>query len=588
MLNYRFPRKQALYLINDVVGVPQPQAGSELEELDSEMVTAIFDEAARFGETLLAPSNRQGDLEPAKLTEDGVQETSGFAEIYSQFCEAGWPSLAGDPQYGGQGLPNLLSVATNEIWQSANLAWALCPLLTSGVIEALGVHGSDALKALWLEKVTSGEWTGTMNLTEPDAGSDLAALKSRAVPKDDHYLITGQKIFITWGDHRMTENIVHLVLARLPDAPAGVKGISLFLVPKYLLDEKGNPGRRNDLRAVALEHKMGIHGSPTCVMSYGDEGGAVGYLLGEPHQGLACMFTMMNSARQAVGLQGLGVAERAYQAARDYARERVQGTLADGSRVTIINHPDVRRMLVQMLASCEAMRAFVYEAAAEVDRARNAEGEERKRREARVALYTPLVKGWMTELAQEVCSLAMQVHGGMGYIEETGVAQLYRDARILPIYEGTTGIQALDLIGRKIAADRGAALGDLFAEIDAAIETCSLAPAVLSDGLREALSQSRRCVDNLMARAKADPAAPAAGSVNLMLLLGYLCGGWMLLRSAQRAAEHERQGEDRAFWQTRQQVASAYAEQLLGRCAALAQAANAGSVTLMGIDEEQF
>ncbi|WP_432698207.1 acyl-CoA dehydrogenase [Marinobacterium sp. YM272] len=588
MHNYRYPREEVLFLLNDVIGLPRPAEGSEGEELDSDTVAAVIEEAARFGENLIAPSNVTGDRQPPQLGETGVTETAGFADIYHQFCEAGWPALGENPAYGGQGLPNLISTATSEIWQSGNLAWALCPLLTFGAIDALEHHGSDTLKSIWLEKLISGEWTGTMNLTEPDAGSDLAALKTRAEPEGDHYLIQGQKIFITWGDHQMASNICHLVLARLPDAPAGVKGISLFLVPKYLLDDQGVPAQRNDLRPLAIEHKMGIHGSPTCVMSYGDNGGAVGYLVGEPHQGLTCMFTMMNSARQSVGVQGLAVAERAYQAARDYARERVQGTLKDGSRVTIINHPDVRRMLVQMRASCEAMRAFAYEAAAEVDRARAVEGEEQARREARVALYTPLVKGWLTELAQEVCSLAMQVHGGMGYIEETGVAQLYRDARILPIYEGTTGIQALDLIGRKIAADRGAALEDLFEEISGSLKACPDAPAPLREGLEKALNQARRCVGHLMQAAGQDPAAPAAGSVNLMLLLGYLCGGWMLLRSAQRAAEREKQSDNSAFWQTRQKVAAAYAEQLLVRCGYLAQAASAGSANLMEIDEDQF
>jgi alkylation response protein AidB-like acyl-CoA dehydrogenase len=580
MLNYRFPRDEALFLLQDVIALPA------MDEVGSEMVGAIMDEAARFGETCIAPANVTGDQQPATLTESGVEETPGFADIYRQFQEAGWPSLAGDPEYGGQGLPNLLSTATSEIWQSANLAWALCPLLTQGAIDALSHHGSEALRTTWLAKLISGEWTATMNLTEPDAGTDLAALKTRAVPEGDHYRINGQKIFITWGDHRMADNIVHLVLARLPDAPAGVKGISLFLVPKFLLDDQGQPSRRNDLKAVALEHKLGIHGSPTCVMSYGDEGGATGYLVGEPHQGLACMFTMMNAARQAVGVQGLALSERAYQAARDYARERVQGTLRDGSRVTIVHHPDVRRMLLQMKAACEGMRAFAYEASAEVDRARAAvDDKEREAREKRVALYTPLVKGWMTELAQEVCSLSVQVHGGMGYIEETGVAQLYRDARILPIYEGTTGVQALDLIGRKIALDGGEALNALFGDIERSLSECGDAPEVLRTGLSEALHALQDTVQVLMTPNPEDPQAAAGGSVSLLMALGYLCGGWMLLRSAHQAAQPE---ETTPFLQMRQQVATAYAEQLLVRCSALAQSARAGAKTLMQVDEAQF
>ncbi|MBY4677483.1 acyl-CoA dehydrogenase [Marinobacterium arenosum] len=590
MSDYRFPRQDALFVLQQLVGLEALCRQAGLDEVNDELVSAILDEAARFGAEQLAPSNVQGDRQPARLGEQGVEETAGFAELYRQFRDAGWPALAGDPRYGGQGLPNVLSTAVNEIWQSANLAWSLCPLLTQGAIEALQYHGSDTLKQTYLPMLVSGEWVATMNLTEPDAGSDLAAIKTRAVPEGDHYRLSGQKIFITWGDHRMTDNIVHLVLARLPDAPAGVKGISLFLVPKFLPDEQGGFTELNDLQASALEHKLGIHGSPTCVMNYGDGGGALGYLVGEPNAGLACMFTMMNSARQAVGLQGLSVAERAYQQARDYARERLQGTLPDGRRLTIIHHPDVRRMLMQMKASLEAMRALAYVAAAEVDRARHVgEASDQNRHQARVELYTPIIKGWLTELAQEVAYLAIQVYGGMGYIEETGVAQYYRDARILTIYEGTTGIQALDLVGRKILADRGAALVALLDEIDADLQVADKSLEPLRQRVSRALQQARQAGQWLLSAAAENPQAAGAASVPLLMLLGYLCGGWQMLNAAQRAGELLQAGEgDADFLRAKQVTARFYCEQLLPRCDSLLAAIVAGPEAVMALKEEQF
>ncbi|MBV1789694.1 acyl-CoA dehydrogenase [Marinobacterium sp. D7] len=587
MSEYTYPRNEALFLFNRVLRIPELCRLGGLDEVNEELITAVLDEAARFGSERLAPSNREGDINPARMTDDGVQEPPGFAELYREFCDAGWPSLIAPTEFGGQGLPNVLSVAVHEIWNSANLAWALAPLLTQGAMEALVAHGSEQLKSLWLARLVSGEWTGTMNLTEPDAGSDLAALRTRADPEGDHYRIKGQKIFITWGDHRMASNIVHLVLARLPDAPAGVKGISMFLVPKYLLDQNGEPGEQNDLRAVSLEHKMGIHGSPTCVMSYGETQGAIGYLIGEENRGLACMFTMMNSARQAVGLQGLAVAERAYQVACRYARERVQGEI-DGQRVAIIHHPDVRRMLAQMKAANEAMRALAYEAAAEVDRARLAEDEQtRATHQARVALYTPIVKGWLTELAQEVVSLAVQVHGGMGYIEETGVAQYLRDARILPIYEGTTGIQALDLVGRKILADDGRALAELLDEIEASIQSAGKAGERIKQRMAQALDTARETQIELKALMNSDPLSAQAGAVSLMLQLGYLCGGWMQLRAAQEAGMGLDEGEG-GFYSARQLSAELYADLLLPRCEALKYAVLSGASNLMALEDEQF
>lgn len=422
MADYVHPYRDTEFVLNEVLGFERLCAELGLGDINSELAAAVLAEAGKLGAEVLAPLNAVGDREGVRLTEHGVKEAPGFADAYRLFSEGGWCSLTAPEAFGGQALPSVLGTAVSEVWHAANMAFALCPLLTQGAIEALAHHASAPLQARYLPRLVSGEWTGTMNLTEPDAGSDLAAVKARAVPEGEHYRITGQKIFISWGDHQMTSNVIHLVLARLPDAPAGVKGISLFLVPKFLPNAAGEAAEPNDVRCVSLEHKLGIHGSPTCTMSFGEQGGAIGYLVGEPHAGLACMFTMMNHARQAVGLQGLAISERAWQDARSYARERLQGTQRDGSRYPIIRFPDVRRMLMQMKASTEAMRALALLAAAELDRARHApDPASHRARQGRVDLYTPIIKGWLTELAQEVTSLAVQVHGGMGYVEETGV-----------------------------------------------------------------------------------------------------------------------------------------------------------------------
>lgn len=592
MSDYRFPYQDALFVLNELVGLEQICHQAGLDDFAEGLGEAVLDEAAKLGEEQLAPLNRVGDQQGATIANGNVQQTEGFAEAYQQFCDGGWPSLAGNPEFEGQGLPLSLSVAANEIWQSANLGWALCPLLTQGAIEAIEKHGSEKLQTTYLPKLISGEWTGTMNLTEPDAGTDLAALKTRAIPEGDHYRITGQKIFITWGDHQMTDNIVHLVLARLPDAPAGVKGISLFVVPKFLLDAEGNvTAKRNDVTPVALEHKLGIHGSPTCVMSFGDRGGAIGYLVGAENNGLACMFTMMNDARQAVGLQGLAISERAYQQALEYAKERIQGTLRDGSRISIIKHPDVRRMLLQMKSVTQAMRALAYIARAEADHERNAEDESsRATHHARTELYTPIVKGWITELSQELTYLAVQVHGGMGFIEETGVAQHYRDARILTIYEGTTGIQALDLIGRKTLADKGAALSAFLAEIETdlnAINSESLLKMVQS--VMAALDDAKSAFSWVLDTGAKDSAAAGTASVNFMMLLGYLCGGWLMLKSAAIAEKKlSLPDADKAFLESKIVCARFYAEQLLPRTGALLIAIKSGGESVMSLSEDQF
>ncbi len=591
MSEYRYPNRDVEFALREVVGLDALCAELNLPDINMELASAVLDEAGKLGAGVLSPLNPVGDRQGARLTEQGVEQTAGFAQAYRQFVEGGWNGLTATESLGGQGLPKVLGAAASEIWNAANMAFALCPLLTQGAVEALVQHGSKTLQAAYLPKLVSGEWTGTMNLTEADAGSDLAAVKTRAIPDGEHYRITGQKIFITWGDHQMTDNVIHLVLARLPDAPAGVKGISLFLVPKFLLDADGKPAARNDVQCVSLEHKLGIHGSPTCVMSFGDQGGAVGYLVGEAHQGLACMFTMMNAARQNVGIQGLAIAERAYQQALEYAKERLQGTRKDGSRFTIIHFPDVRRMLLQMKSSIEAMRGLALLAAAEIDRAEHAQGAAASQHQQRVDLYTPIVKGWLTELAQEVTSLGIQIHGGMGFIEETGAAQYYRDARILNIYEGTTGIQALDLVGRKTLANAGNWLATLLDEMAQELQAARGEPrlASLTNALDSALTAARDIRQWLLDKGPQDAQLPGSISVNFLMLCGYLCGGWVMLKTAMRAQALLDAGDgDRAFLEARVVSARFYAEHLLPRTAALQQSIRAGSDSIMALSPEQF
>ncbi len=592
MSDYLYPYQDGVFVLNELVGLGRICNDAGLGDFSEGLAESVLDEASKLGSEQLAPLNGIGDQLGASVQDNSVQETPGFSDAYRQFCEGGWPSLSGNPEFGGQGLPNVLGTAVNEVWQSANLAWSLCPLLTQGAIEAIETHGNTQLQSDYLPKLISGEWTGTMNLTEPDAGTDLAALKAKAIPEGDHYRIHGQKIFITWGDHQMTENIVHLVLARLPNAPEGVKGISLFVVPKFLLDSSGNvTNQRNDAFSVSLEHKLGIHGSPTCVMSFGENEGAIGYLVGEENNGLACMFTMMNDARQGVGLQGLAVSERAYQHALQYAKERIQGTLRDGSRVSIFKHPDVRRMLMQMKSCTQAMRALVYVARAESDHAANAMTDELKaQHQSRTDLLTPIVKGWVTELSQELTYLAVQVHGGMGFIEETGVAQYYRDARILTIYEGTTGIQALDLVGRKTLADGGVALESLLNEMSGdldAVETPELQDVV--DALQRALLSARAAKRWVLECAGKDASAAGSASVSYMMLMGYLCGGWLLTKSAMIAqTKLSQEGADSEFLQAKIVSARFFAEQMLPRIEGLLPALLSGGETTMLLKEEQF
>ncbi|WP_370279953.1 acyl-CoA dehydrogenase family protein [Pontibacterium sp.] len=593
MSTYTAPYADANFVIKELVKFDQYCSEAGLEEVNSELASVIIEEAGKLASDVLAPLNSTGDQNGARLEDNKVIETEGFADAYQQYVENGWATLTGPEEFGGQALPNVLGTAVNELWHSANMGFALCPMLSQGAVEALIAHGSDELKAQYLPQLISGEWTGTMNLTEPNAGSDLAAVASKAIPDGDVYKITGQKIFITWGDHQMTSNVVHLVLARLPDAPAGVKGISLFIVPKFKLDANGEPGELNDVACVSLEHKLGIHGSPTCVMSFGDNGGAEGYLVGEANKGLMYMFTMMNHARQSVGLQGLSISERAYQQSVEYAKERIQGTRKDGSKMAIIEHPDVRRMLLAQKSGIEAMRALAYVAASDVDKAHSKDAEVAKHYQPRVDLLTPIVKGWMTEFAQELTSLNIQVHGGMGFIEETGAAQHYRDARILPIYEGTTGIQALDFIGRKMLMDQGAALESLQSEmmitVNALATVDSPVFAKLHRELRTAVERSMQVRSWLLDKSASNRDLASSVCVDFLMMHGFLCGGWLLAKSALSAQELMGSGEYADdFLRTKLITAEFFADNYLPRANRHADVVMSGLSGACEIDTEQF
>lgn len=499
-MTYRPPVADIMAALKYAGGLPEAIDDGLIDGLDMETVEAIIGEASRFGADVLAPLNVTGDRQGAVLQQGQVKTADGWREAYRAFCEAGWNGLSGPVSHGGQGLPNIVSTAVSEIWNAANLSFGLCPLLTQGAIHALTADGSEDLKRTYLARMVSGEWTGTMNLTEPQAGSDLGAIRMRAVPHGDGtYRLSGTKIFITYGEHDLTENIVHMVLARLPDAPEGTRGISLFLVPKFLVDGDGLLGARNDVVCTGVEHKLGIHGSPTCTMTYGENGGAVGYLVGEPNRGLTTMFIMMNEARLGVGVQGVAIAERAMQQALDYAHLRRQGRASGGAPAggmdPIVAHPDVRRQLLTMRALTAAARAICFATAVAGDRAqRSRDGGERTRYAHRAALLTPVAKAFATDVGCEVASIGVQVHGGMGFIEETGAAQYYRDARILPIYEGTNGIQAIDLVVRKLPLENGAAVADYLAELEAVLGRVA---AVNDPGLQAAAVHLRKALDCL-------------------------------------------------------------------------------------------
>ena len=591
---YTAPLQDMHFAINQLAGLGEVTAMPQYGEINAELAAAVLDEAARFAQEVLEPLNRSGDQQGARLADGKVTAPDGFAKAYQQFVAAGWNALGGQPDYGGQNLPHIVSMPVQEIWNSANMAFCLCPMLTTGVVEAMHVHGSAEQQRLFLPKLTTGEWAGTMNLTEPQAGSDLSAVRTRATPEGDHYRLRGTKIFITWGEHDMSGNIVHLVLARTPDAPEGVKGISLFIVPKYLVNADGTLGARNDVKCVSIERKLGIHASPTCVLSYGEEKGAVGYLVGEENRGLEYMFTMMNHARLGVGIEGVGIAERAYQHALQYAQTRVQGReigQRSGDRVTIIHHPDVRRMLMTMRSQIEAMRGLAYTAAAALDKAKHHPDEkERARQQAYVDLLTPIVKGWCTEQAVEIASMAIQVHGGMGFIEETGAAQYLRDARITTIYEGTTGIQANDLVGRKVAFEKGATAQAVIAQmrgLDAPLAQAGL------DAMRENLKSA---VDGLEAATRwlvesyaRDPRAAAAVSVPYLRLFGTVAGGAVMARAA-LIAQEKCKGADKgdAFHKAKLATARFYADHLLPQSQALARQITQGAGSVLAIDPAEF
>ena len=595
MIPYNAPTRDMAFVMKELGLLAKVAALPGFEEATEETVDAILEEAGKVASEVIAPINYSGDKEGVAFENGVVRTPEGFPEAYGAFVEGGWSTLAFDPDYGGQGLPWLVATAVQEMWKSANLAWSHCTMLTQGSVELLQEHGTEAQKATYLGKLISGEWTGTMNLTEPDAGSDVGALKCKAEPNGDHYLIRGQKIFITYGEHDMAENIVHMVLARTPEAPPGARGISLFLVPKHLVNKDGSLGPHNDLRCVSVEEKLGIHASPTCVLAFGDNEGAVGTLIGEENQGLRAMFTMMNNARLSVGLEGVAIAERAYQKARDYALERIQGTDdAGGSdRVAIIRHPDVRRMLMTMRAYIEAMRAVAYDTAATLDAARrHPDDEARRAAQSRLELLTPICKAWSTDLGIELTSLAIQVHGGAGFIEETGIAQFYRDARISPIYEGTNGIQARDLVGRKVLRDKGAAMGEFLDDLAATIadlEDGSDDCAALKRNLGPAADALKRATDWLVAEGGTDAARAYAGATPYLKLFGTVAGGAMMARAA-RAAEAGRQtaNGDAGFYEAKLVTARFYAEHVLPQAAGLAAEIMEGADSVMALPEDRF
>jgi alkylation response protein AidB-like acyl-CoA dehydrogenase len=566
------------------------------EDLSEDLLASIFEEGGKFAGGVLAPLNRIGDLQGSRLENGVVRTPDGWSAAYRAFADGGWNAVPFEPGYGGQGLPWLVATALQEMWHSANMAFALCPMLTQAGVEAISHHGSPELKAQFLSKLVSGQWTGTMNLTEPQAGSDLAAIRTRADRDGDHYRITGQKIFITYGDHELAENIVHLVLARLPDAPAGVKGISLFVVPKYLVGADGALGKRNDLRCVSLEHKMGIHASPTAVMSYGDNGGAFALLVGEENKGLQYMFTTMNNARLAVGLQGVGVAERALQKAASFARERVQGRdIVDGASkpVAIIRHPDIRRMLLTMRALTESSRALAYFAAAKLDVAnRHPDSATREAAKAIVDLLIPVVKGWSTEIGSEAAAMGVQIHGGMGYIEETGAAQFMRDAKIAEIYEGTNGIQANDLIGRKLTRDGGATAKSFIAtmrSLDGDLADAGAELSSLRGALAKGLAALQTTTEWILAHQTKDSHDAAAGAMSYMRLWGTVAGGWLMARAALAAKADLSAGTgDSDFLRAKIVTACFYGEQILPRAAMFEATAKAGARTLMAMADEAF
>jgi alkylation response protein AidB-like acyl-CoA dehydrogenase len=587
---YRAPVREMRFVLEELLGASSLAASAELAEYSDELARSVLEEAGRFAEGVLEPLNRPGDLHGARWTPDGVVTAPGFRDAYRQFAAGGWTALGSDPHFGGQLAPRVLVTAVGEFWGSACLAFKLGPMLTHGAVHALELCGSAAQKERYLPRMIRGEWTGTMVLTESHAGSDLGLVRTRAVPDGDRYRLFGQKIFITWGDHDLTPNTLHMVLARIEGAPAGVKGISLFVAPKVLVNPDGTLGARNDVRCLSIEHKLGIHASPTCVLAFGEKQGAVADLVGEPGRGLEYMFIMMNSARLSVGSEGYAVGERALQRATEWARTRKQGrgAPAEGAGpVPIIQHPDVKRMLLTMKSQTEASRALTLYTAFQFDLA--AYGRDEKARRAaqiRGELLTPIVKGWCTETGNEVAATGLQVHGGMGYIEETGAAQYVRDVRITTIYEGTTGIQSNDLIGRKLGRDRGAAMAELIADMERELRSLKSAdPAVLAvcQAVLEAVAALKSATLSLLRTLGSRPEAGLAVSVPYLKLCGHVIGGWLLAKSAALAAGKV-DGAEREFYAAKIRTAAFYAAQVLPAAAALARVVEGGGASVAETD----
>lgn len=593
-MDYAAPLKDMRFTLQQIAGLDELARLPGLENADGDTVAAVLEEAAKFATGVLSPLNRGGDQHGAKIDNGVVRTAPGFADAYKKFAEGGWNGMPFAEDLGGGGMPWAVTMAAQEMVQAANLSFSLCPLLTQGAIDAIMAHGTEAQKALYLPKMVSGEWTGSMNLTEPQAGSDVGALKAKAVPVGDGtYRIKGMKIFITYGEHDMADNIVHLVLARLPDAPAGTKGISLFIVPKFIPDANGKPGKRNDARVVSLEHKLGIHASPTCVMSYGDNDDCIGWLLGAENQGMRCMFTMMNNARLSVGCQGLAIAERAYQQALDYAEQRKQGRhpgMNAERHVAIIEHADVRRTLMLMRCLTEACRGLIYLNAAAIDRAHHHPDEaERKNWKAMVELFTPLSKSWATDIGCEVASMGLQLHGGMGFIEETGAAQHYRDARILPIYEGTNGIQAIDLVMRKLPLNGGETVKALFTQIaGTAAELANAGEGFASmqanlDGALKSLTKASVWMGGQVAK---NPEAALAGATPFLRAFATTVGGWLLARQALAAKAEIAHGSSDPYFAAKIVSARLFAEQVLSSVDGLCRGATEGSAALADVTPE--
>jgi 3-(methylsulfanyl)propanoyl-CoA dehydrogenase len=586
---YQAPVRDLRFVLHELLDTRIFEGSPELPDYSPELADSVLTEAGRFAEQVLEPLNQSGDREGAHWSEAGVTTAKGFKEAYAKYVEGGWPQLGADAEYGGQPVPNALGSAVREMWGSANLAFKLCPMLTLGAVEALDLCGSREQKTKFLPKMISGEWTGTMVLTEPQAGSDLGLIRTRAVPEGTHYRVFGTKIFITWGDHDCTENIIHMVLARIEGAPAGTRGISLFIVPKVLVNDDGSLGARNEVRCVSIEHKLGIHASPTCSLAFGDDKGAIGYLIGEPNRGLEYMFIMMNAARLSVGLEGYAVAERSFQRAAEWARARVQGkppVAAAKGPAAIVHHPDVKRMLLTMKSSVEAMRALALYAAFQLDLASFGEKSGRAAALTRAELLIPIVKGWCTEHGNDMTHVGVQVHGGMGFIEETGAAQYLRDARITTIYEGTTGIQANDLIGRKIGRDGGAAVTAFIADMKKELEALTASDASVQATKRaalEAVGLLSEATQSLLKALATSPDRALAVAVPYLKLSGFVAGGWLMARAAGVAAA-KLSGSDRDFYAAKLHSARFYAEQVLPSALAFARVVTGGAVSVTETD----